>query len=135
MSFVQVEVPITYASYKILIVIYLWICQKVFRILITTEIQGCQSSKVQRICTFMCVLLAFFFPSKSKYIPVDTESQPWSNNSPSGVLVPVLLACLPSIASNDWYKNRPTAHSKYTILGAYSTKSILNKIWYQYKLF
>ena len=34
-------------------------------------------------------------------LPVDKESQPWSNNSPSGVLLLVLLACLPSTASRD----------------------------------
>jgi hypothetical protein len=32
---------------------------------------------------------------------------PWSKSSPKGPEVPVLRACLPSIASRDWYTNRP----------------------------
>lgn len=32
---------------------------------------------------------------------VEILSHPWSNNSPNGDDVLVLLACLPSIASND----------------------------------
>lgn len=41
---------------------------------------------------------------KTEYIPVGIntvvhESNPWSNNSPSGPEVPVLLACFPSIPS------------------------------------
>ena len=31
--------------------------------------------------------------------PVERESQPWSKSSPKGLLVPVLRACFPSIAS------------------------------------
>ena len=31
--------------------------------------------------------------------PVERESQPWSKSSPNGLLVPVLRACLPSMAS------------------------------------
>ena len=31
--------------------------------------------------------------------PVERESQPWSKSSPKGLLVPVLRACLPSMAS------------------------------------
>lgn len=58
----------------------------------------------------------------STILPVDMESHPWSNNSPRGVLVLVLRACFPSIASKAWYMKRPTAHSKYTILGAYKRK-------------
>ena len=40
---------------------------------------------------------------------IETESQPWSTNSPSGDALFVRRACLPSIASRDWYTNRPTA--------------------------
>jgi len=63
------------------------------------------------------------------YIPVDIESQPWSNNSPNGVDVPVLLACLPSIASKLWYINKPSAHRKHAHLGAYKIMQ------YQYQFF
>lgn len=34
---------------------------------------------------------------------VENESHPWSNNCPNGELDPVLLACLPSIASSVEY--------------------------------
>lgn len=40
---------------------------------------------------------------------IETESQPWSTNSPSGDALLVRLACLPSMASRDWYTNKPTA--------------------------
>jgi len=35
-------------------------------------------------------------------LPTETESHPWSNNSPSGELLLVLRACLPSMASSAW---------------------------------
>ena len=41
---------------------------------------------------------------------VFSASHPWSNISPSGPAIPVRRACLPSIASRLWYKNRPAAH-------------------------
>ena len=36
----------------------------------------------------------------------------------TGPLVPVRLACFPSIASSDWYANRPAANGKKSPLGA-----------------
>ena len=38
-----------------------------------------------------------------------SASTPWSKNSPSGELVPVRRACLPSQLSNDWYRNMAAA--------------------------
>ncbi len=49
-----------------------------------------------------------------------SASQPWSKSSPRGPLVPVLRACLPSIASNDWYTNSPTANVNHSHCGAHS---------------
>ena len=40
---------------------------------------------------------------------IETESQPWSTNSPRGEALFVRRACLPSMASSDWYTNNPTA--------------------------
>ena len=47
-------------------------------------------------------------------------SQPWSNSSPSGLLVLVLLACLPSMASSVWYMKRPRAQENVVHHGAIS---------------
>lgn len=49
---------------------------------------------------------------------VDIESHPWSNSSPRGLAVPVLLACLPSMASKLWYMNKPKPHKAHAHLGA-----------------
>lgn len=58
------------------------------------------------------------FTIKLKLIlPVETESQPWSNNSPRGEDEPVLRACFPSIASKLWYINNPRPHKKLAHLG------------------
>ena len=45
---------------------------------------------------------------------VDTESHPWSNNSPIGEEEFVRRACFPSIASSVWYTNRPKAQATKT---------------------
>lgn len=45
------------------------------------------------------------------------ESSPWSNNSPNGPDVPVLLACLPSIPSNVYAINILTAATTHTQVG------------------
>lgn len=67
--------------------------------------------------------------------PVDMESHPWSNNSPRGVLVLVLRACFPSIASKAWYIKRPTAHSRYTILGAYKEREVVESLVYYHFIY
>ena len=48
-------------------------------------------------------------------------SQPWSNSSPSGVEELVRRACLPSMASNDWYANKPKAHRIKLQAGSWKT--------------
>ena len=53
-------------------------------------------------------------------ITMETESQPWSINSPSGEALFVRRACLPSTASRDWYTKNPTAFKMYAHLGAYN---------------
>lgn len=45
-------------------------------------------------------------------------SHPWSNISPSALLMPVRLACLPSMASMLWYANSPAAQLAYTQRGS-----------------
>ena len=51
-------------------------------------------------------------------IPIDSASHPWSNSSPSGELLPVLRACLPSMASKDWYPNKPSTANKQAHAGS-----------------
>lgn len=70
----------------------------------------------------------FFFIYKSRFgiiiefiLPVETESQPWSNNSPRGEEEPVLRACFPSIASKLWYTNKPKPHKRLAHLGICKT--------------
>lgn len=58
------------------------------------------------------------------------ESQPWSKSSPRGELEPVLLACLPSQASRDWYTNRPRAHKINAQQGGYRKRAKLSKMLY-----
>lgn len=52
-------------------------------------------------------------------ITMETESQPWSTNSPSGDALLVRRACLPSTASRDWYTNNPIALNMKAHPGAY----------------
>lgn len=55
-------------------------------------------------------------------ITMETESQPWSTNSPNGEALFVRRACLPSTASRDWYANSPTALKKKAHHGACGNK-------------
>lgn len=55
-------------------------------------------------------------------ITTETESQPWSTNSPSGDALFVRRACLPSMASRDWYTNSPMALKKKAHHGAYENR-------------
>lgn len=50
---------------------------------------------------------------------IETESQPWSTNSPRGEALFVRLACFPSTASRDWYTNKPTAFKTNAHHGAW----------------
>ena len=52
-------------------------------------------------------------------IPVERASHPWSNSSPSGELLPVRRACLPSIASKAWYPNKPSIANKHAQAGIF----------------
>ena len=63
---------------------------------------------------------------------METESQPWSKSSPKGVLDFVLLACFPSIASSDWYRNRPNAARSNAQAGSW--KHRLNSLFNSLKL-
>ena len=58
---------------------------------------------------------------------METESQPWSKSSPRGVLDFVLLACFPSMASSDWYRNRPSAARSNAQAGSW--KHRLNSVF------
>ena len=51
---------------------------------------------------------------------VESESQPWSNSSPSGQAVPVRRACLPSIASKLW----ETMYNHHRFFGLMHAKSL-----------
>jgi hypothetical protein len=51
-------------------------------------------------------------------------SQPWSNISPSGPAMPVRRACLPSMASRDWYMKRPTAQLRAHAASEYGPCSL-----------
>lgn len=58
---------------------------------------------------------------------VVSASQPWSNNSPSGELVPVRRACLPSSASSVWYSHKQRKFVAQSHCGTTSDKLGLYK--------
>ncbi len=72
------------------------------------EVQKEHWLAIKRNITYVFSSLAAWQIAKMKKA-TENESHPWSKSCPNGELLPVLLACLPSIASNVEYKKMQSA--------------------------